>query len=113
VQAVDERVVLHRELVQREGQPQPGDPAEQGSVDDLQFGPGQALPEALVWPEPEGDVGPVPPIRVQRVRIRERRGIMVGGSREMITPSPSWILVPPISVPVSATRPVPMSAIEK
>ena len=48
--------MFERDLFQVRCQPQAGDASVKGAVDDLQFHPGQWLPQALVHPEAEGQV---------------------------------------------------------
>src|SRR5918992_2146718 len=54
--AVDDGVLLERDLLHRYGDLQVGKPAEECGQDDLEFGAGQGLAEALVDAVAEGQV---------------------------------------------------------
>jgi hypothetical protein len=70
--------VLERQLVQIHGQPQGRDAPVERALDDLEFDPGQRLPEALVHTESEGHV----PARVA-VDVPAGRG-------RRMPPRPGW-----------------------
>ena len=69
--AVDDTVVLERDVIEGHGQPQGGNAPEQRFVDDLEFLAGQVLPDAQVRAVAEGDVAPGATLDVEFLGVGE------------------------------------------
>src|SRR4051812_27913360 len=79
VDTVDAGVVLVRQIIRRHGPRQRRHPPEQRLEDDLEFQPGQVLPEALVDAVAEGHVVPRAAVEVQLLGVLEDGLVPVGG----------------------------------
>src|SRR5580698_4797684 len=86
VYAIDARVILERHLVERNGESQVRDTAEQSTDRDLDLDPGQVLPKTLMHSVAERQVVPGTAADVQLLGIREYVGIPVGGAYQRDDP---------------------------
>src|ERR1039457_1493388 len=82
VHAVDGRLAAERQLLQRDREPQTGQPPRPARQHRLQLGPGPGLSDALVHAEPEGDVLVLDGAAdVELVGPGERGPVAVGGQQ--------------------------------